>query len=328
MTRTGCLRSKQLLQSESGRRHHRTVQSPARRNRLSRFTLCVLLAAAPNLAQVRSDVATRWTPQGVSSDQYESSPTFTPDGREMFFMHSNPRFERYRVMWSRCINGAWTPPESPPFAAPVSVLEADPFVTVDGKRLYFISSRQNKNPDDLDIWYVDREPDGRWLHAQRLPEPVNSTGSELLPRATADGRIYFGSDRAGGHGQGDIYIASTGGDGKWRVANIGPPVNTAAFEYEAEISRDERTLILVADRGDRSHLYRFQKRDGQWLEQGRIPARPDVFQVGPLLSPSADRLLFAQAADGERSGEMFLIDLSANPDAAWPPACRGSTPPG
>jgi hypothetical protein len=46
-----------------------------------------------------------------------------------------------------------------------------------------------------------------------------------------------------------------------------------------------------------------------------------VFQVGPLLSPSADRLLFAQAVP-TRSGEMFLIDLKQNVDESWPP-CSG-----
>jgi hypothetical protein len=47
-----------------------------------------------------------------------------------------------------------------------------------------------------------------------------------------------------------------------------------------------------------------------------------VFQVGPLLSPRGDRLLFAQA-DGERSGELFLVDLVAEPDRDWPPRCGG-----
>ncbi|MGH8177738.1 MAG: TolB family protein [Steroidobacter sp.] len=282
-----------------------------------------MVIAALTLAHGREQVATRWTPQNISSDQYESTPTFTPDGREMFFMRSDPRFERFRILWSRCSNGAWTPPQPPPFAAPTSVLEADPFVTTDGERLYFISTRQNvkDDDDDFDIWYVSRETDGSWVEAHRLPEPVNSTGSELLPRITAEGRIYFGSDRAGGFGQGDIYVAAVDANGKWHVSNIGPPISTAAFEYEAEISRDERTMIVVADRGDRSHLYRFEIRGGQWREQGRIPARPDVFQVGPLLSPGADRLLFAQT-DGDRSGELFLIDLSAETNAAWPPSCR------
>lgn len=279
----------------------------------------------PTLATAAENTASHWTPAGISTDQYESTPTFTPDGREMFFMLSDPNFERYRLRWSRCANGRWTAPQSPPFAAPEPISEADPFVTPDGRRLYFISTRQNPPDQDqgFDIWYVDREADGRWLRAQRLAEPVNSTGSELLPRATADGRLYFGSDRPGGLGQGDIYVATPGEKGQWRVDNLGPPVNTAAFEYEADISRDGNTLILVADRGDRSHLYRFQKHRDGWVEQGRIPARPDVFQVGPLLAPQADRLLFAQA-DAARSGEIFLIDLRATPDTRWPPRCDAS----
>jgi Tol biopolymer transport system component len=288
------------------------------------FAFCALLIAIPDAAHVRENIAQRWTPRGISSDQYESTPTFTPDGRELFFMQSDPRFQRYRILWSRCKDGAWTSPEAPPFAAPATINEADPFVTMDGKRLYFISTRQNqsKGDEDFDIWYVDRKPDGGWRNARPLPEPVNSNASELLPRATADGRIYFGSDRAGGFGQGDIYVAASDNDGKWRIDNVGAPVNTTAFEYEAEVSRDERTLIVVADRGDRSHLYRFEKRDGNWIEHSRIPARPDVFQVGPLLSPKGDRLLFAQAdADSARSGEIYLIDLSADPDTSWPLNC-------
>ena len=97
-------------------------------------------------------------------------------------------------------------------------------------------------------------------------------------------------------------------------------MNTAAYEYEAEISRDGRTLILLADRGDRSHLYQFALEDGRWTEKRRIPASGHVFQVGPLLSPKGDRLLFAQA-DGQDSGELFVVDLVDGADPGWPPAC-------
>ena len=107
------------------------------------------------------------------------------------------------------------------------------------------------------------------------------------------------------------------------VRNVGPPVSTAAYEYEAEISHDGRTLIAVVDRGDRSHLYRFERSGSRWIERERISALANVFQVGPLLSPTADRLLFAQA-DGVRSGELFLIDLVERPDERWP-ACSGAT---
>lgn len=290
----------------------------------------VLLLLLPHLASADQGTATRWTPQPLASDQYESSPTFTPDGREIFFMRADTRFQGYRLLWSRCENGQWTSPVAAPFAAPAPVLEADPFVTPDGKRLYYVSSRhayQNgKGNDDLDIWFVDRQADGNWSQPQRLPEPVSSTASELLPRLTSDGRLVFGSSRDGGLGKTDIYMATPKSDGAWQVDNLGAPVNTAGEEYEAEISRDGKMLILVADRGDRSHLYRFALENGRWVEQGRVPALPNVFQVGPLLSPHGDRLLFAQA-DGDRSGEIFEIDLSPNPEISWPPRCGGGRQP-
>jgi Tol biopolymer transport system component len=273
----------------------------------------ILLAAAA-LARI-------WTPATIASDQYEATPTFTPDGREMYFMQSDPRFERYRLFRSRCENGAWSAATPAPFAAP-DVQEGDPGVTPDGKRLYFISMRHDPRGEDFDIWYVERTGVDAWSEPRRLPAPVNSKSSELLPRADREGRLYFGSDRPGGFGQGDIYVATQGVDGAWTVRNVGPPVSTAAYEYEAEISQDGRTLVAVVDRGDRSHLYRFERSGDRWIERERIPAFTKVFQVGPLLSPTADRLLFAQA-DGARSGELFLIDLVERPDKRWPTCSDG-----
>ena len=93
------------------------------------------------------------------------------------------------------------------------------------------------------------------------------------------------------------------------------------MNMKRKISQDGRTLVAVVDRGDRSHLYKFEREGGHWVERGRIPAHPNVFQVGPLLSPDAHRLLFAQA-HGARSGELFLIDLVKEPDERWPACSR------
>lgn len=268
-----------------------------------------------------------WTPPAIASAEYESSPSFTPDGREMYFFRADRNFGNYRLMVSRCVNGAWSAPEPPSFAAKLPVLEADPFVSIDGKQLFFVSSRHKQSKpgeEDLDIFVVHGGADGKWGKPQRLPEPVNSPGAELLPRLSADGRLLFGSSREGGFGLGDIYIA-TFAKGAWKVENAGPPISTPANEYEAEISRDGKTMIVVADRGDRSHLYLFERGESGWKETGKVPARSDVFQVGPLLSPGAERILFAQA-HGDRSGELFTFDLKPASDSpAWPPHCAGVT---
>ena len=260
------------------------------------------------------------TPQALSSERYDASPTFSPDGSEVFFMRADRAFAQYRLLWSRCEAGRWTTPAAPAFAAPDGIDDADPAFDADGTRLYYASARGNQD-GNFDIWRVERDADGHWGEPQRLPEPVNSPASELLPRPQPDGSLLFGSSRPGGHGQGDIYVA-TPREGGWRVENAGPPISTAAYEYEAELSRDGRTMVVVADRGDRSHLYVFDRVASGWTERGRVPARDDVFQVGPLLSPRGDRLLFAQAGDGTRSGEWFLVDLVPHPDHAWPPACH------
>lgn len=282
---------------------------------LAMFAGCTAAAdtTAPGSAKL-------WTPAAISGPGYESSPTFTPDGRTMIYLAADKDFQSYRLMQSQCENGAWGKPAPPRFAMPLPVIEADPFVTPDGKRLYYISSRHAPDAEDFDIWYVERAGGG-WGKPQRLPEPVNSPAAELLPRTDAAGRLYFGSSRKGSAGGGDIYVATEARPGEWTVANLGPPVSGDGYEYEAEISRDGRTMIIVSDRGGRSHLYRYHREGDRWIEAGRIPADPAQFQVGPLLSPKGDRLLFAQR-HGERSGEMFLIDLAPDPDRSWPPDCR------
>jgi WD40-like Beta Propeller Repeat len=263
--------------------------------------------------------AVRWTPDAISTRGYEASPTFSPDGRELIYLAADASFRGWHLLMSRCIDGAWSKPAPPPFAGPAGSFDADAGYTPDGKGVYFVSTRHDPTGEDFDIYHAARGPDGASAAPVRMPPPVNSPQSELLPRVDAAGNLYFGSSRPGGHGQSDIYVAQQKA-GAWQVRNLGAPVSTTANEYEAEISRDGNTLILVADRGDRSHLYHFRKQRGAWRETGRIPARADVFQVGPLLSPNAERLLFAQASH-DRSGEIYLADLQPGSREAWPPAC-------
>ncbi|WP_454828873.1 TolB family protein [Pseudoxanthomonas wuyuanensis] len=290
---------------------------------------CLLLLAISGLASAcqakadwhggEKDVPKRWTPPTLSTDQYESSPTFSPDGRELFFFRADRRFDHYRLLHSRCEGGQWSAPQEPPFAATPGVLETDPAFSSDGQRLYYGSARHNG--EDLDIWKVERGTDGRWGQPQRLPEPVNSQHTELLPRELPDGRLLFGSDRPGGPGGRDLYFAIPQADGRWHVEPLSAPPNSAYDEYEAELSQDGKVMVVVTNRGERSHLYVYDRIGDDWRERGRVPAHDQVFQVGPLLSPDGKRLLFAQA-DGEDSGELFLTDLEPGADPAWPPACR------
>ena len=71
------------------------------------------------------------------------------------------------------------------------------------------------------------------------------------------------------------------------------------------------------------NLYVFDRVGNGWRERDRVPADPSVFRIGPLLSPTGDRVLFAQTGARD-SGERFLADLVPDPDPRWPPRCSGA----
>lgn len=284
-------------------------------------------AAMDDARATNARAAARWTPDAWSTGQYETTPTFSGDGALAVFMRADRAFRRYRLMESRCVDGRWTRPREPAFSADTAMHDGDPFLAPDGKSLYFISTRHRfaeAGNDDFDIYVVARDVHGNWGTPQRLPEPVNSDSSELLPSVDRAGHLYFGSDRPGGHGGTDIYRAVRDAAGEWHVANVAS-VNTPANDFEADVSRDGSQLAVVSDRDVRSRIHLYRRNGDDWVPGMRIQGNDEVFQVGPKFSPDGGRLLFGQDA-GPASGEIHLVDLAADADPAWPPRCEPADP--
>ena len=80
-----------------------------------------------------------FAPGIISTGDYESHPTFTPDGREIYFFKMAPNFSRWSIFVSRYKDGNWSQPEVAPFSGQFQ--DADPYITADGKHFYFISDR-------------------------------------------------------------------------------------------------------------------------------------------------------------------------------------------
>jgi hypothetical protein len=277
-----------------------------------RCAVALLLSVAVTAA---ADV-TPWKPAGISSPLFESHPAFDPRTGDLYFVRSSPSFEGWRLFVSRCTAGGWSKPEPPAFAG--DGLEADPYFADEGNTLYFISSRTTDGVarKDLDLWRIDRDAAGAWGTPQRLPEPVNSPATEWFPRPSADGWLYFGSNRPGGLGGNDIWRARQDG-GRWTVENLGPAVNTPGDEYEPLPSADGKRLIVMA--GGAAYDVRIG-RNG-WLPRTRLG--PEVSangtEIGPLFSPSGRSLLFARDTKGPDSGELFVWYEGGRED--WPPSC-------
>jgi hypothetical protein len=84
--------------------------------------------------------------------------------------------------------------------------ENRPTVRRDGLEIFFYSNRAGSTGNDL--WTATRTAvDAAWSTPVNLGPTVNSSGSDLHPYLSADGReLYFASDRPGGLGGEDLYV--------------------------------------------------------------------------------------------------------------------------
>jgi len=132
-----------------------------------------------------------------------------------------------------------------------SYADGDPFIAPDGLSLYFNSFRPGGYGDG-DIWVSiqqtsERNPEGFWGPPVNLGAPVNSEYYESQPSITADGlMLVFTSDRPGGLGVGDIWVATRPSkDDPWgEPVNLGSPINSDNPEFCPCISPDGCSLYF------------------------------------------------------------------------------------
>jgi OmpA-OmpF porin, OOP family len=109
------------------------------------------------------------------------------------------------------------------FSPPLNDIEWDhhPAVRPDGKMLVFASERI-KGVGGSDLYMSMKGQDG-WMAPVLLAETINTSGNEISPSFSADGKIlYFASDGRRGYGGFDLYASEY--DGKnWKHPKLLPP---------------------------------------------------------------------------------------------------------
>lgn len=233
----------------------------------------------------------------ISTGDYESHPAFTPDGQTLYFVKSTPDFSFWTIVFSTFETGKWSEPEIAPFSGQYA--DADPFITADGKRFYFISNRPvpGKTKPDLDIWMMGKTPSG-WSEPVNLGAPVNTTANEWFPTLTKDSTIYFGSERERGKGRCDIYSARSV-NGKYEtVENLGDAINTKFGEFEPLIAADESSLIFAAngrpDGKGQFDLFVSDRRNGAWTKATNLGENinMEATEFSPARSPDGKYFIF------------------------------------
>ncbi len=230
-------------------------------------------------------------------DRLESSITFSPDGKELYFQVVEIANNKasYKIYYTKYVNNKWTEQVEAPFSANNKIGSSSPFISADGKSLYFVR--------DGDIWMVERTIEG-WGEPQLLPSPINSTSRENSYTETADGVAYISSKRPGGFGGIDNWRIARLSDQSLQAENLGPILNSPSFDVSPCIAPDGSYLIFGSERNGRrgeAHLYiSFNKGNNEWTTPVNMNScgakinNETAHHNSPSLSPDGKFLFFVR----------------------------------
>jgi hypothetical protein len=119
--------------------------------------------------------------------------------------------------------------------------------TLRGKKMLFFSRSSATPAVPGEIYVSDRQNGARFGPATAVAELNDAAANDIQPNVRADGlEVVFSSNRAGGMGTQDIWIATRGSlDAPWSApTNLGAVVNTTAAESRPSFSRNGAQLLF------------------------------------------------------------------------------------
>ena len=146
--------------------------------------------------------------RNVNSEFWESTPSLSPDKRDLYFSGNMPGGFGGKDLWvcHRKENGTWSEPENLGADINTSGDESTPFIHADNQTLFFNSTGHPGYSEKPDIFVSRKLPGDKWSTPENLGYPVNTIEDEGSLVVAADGKTaYFSSDQSDTKGGLDIY---------------------------------------------------------------------------------------------------------------------------
>ena len=144
----------------------------------------------------------------VNSEFWESTPSLSPDKRDLYFSSNVPGGFGGKDIWvcHKNDNGKWEEPLNLGSEINTSGDESTPFIHADNQTLYFNSNGHQCYSEKPDIFVSRKLPNGKWSKPENLGYPVNTIDDEGSLIVASDGKTaYYSSDRNDTKGGLDIY---------------------------------------------------------------------------------------------------------------------------
>lgn len=192
---------------------------------------------------------------------FEGPATFSADGKEVFFTrsidvsasnkNSAKRDTTFGIFSAKVNNGTWSGISS--FSYNSSAYNTGyPYLTDDGKRLYFCSDMPG-GYGGFDI-YVSERDGNVWGEPVNLGAAINTPQNEVFPFYQG-GRLYFASRGHKQQGDLDIYFSAFF-QGVWQQPMaLGEPFNTGNDDYGLVFNATADTGYFVSDRNGSADIF-------------------------------------------------------------------------
>ena len=228
--------------------------------------------------------------------RWVSSPTFSPDGTEVYWSAGTPHGFIEKIWFMKQENGIWCFPKIALFSGKYN--DGQPQFSLDGKKLFFHSNRPSENngpaKNDSDIWMV-RKSGNTWGKPLNAGQTVNSDKPENYVSVNNEGTLYF---QGMGEGGTDIYLSKSGNNLFLKNERLNTPINSKFPDSNPAIAPDNSYLVFISMRpGGYTagfNLYVcFRKKDGTWSEAqdlGKIIKMENLSK--PKITPDGKYLFF------------------------------------
>ena len=253
-------------------------------------------------------------PETISTDAEEYRISFTPDGSTAYFARGDgffPQSRRATIMESQLVDGAWSEPVVASFSG--SYPDIDPWVSPDGESIYFSSIRpvNGEERPDAEVWRVDRDGEG-WGEPVHIAA-VGSDGDELGASVSADGLMWFASDRPGGAGGWDLYTSESSG-GEFAEPVPAEEFNSAIWEFNPAIDAEGSRLLFTSIGRDGSSglgdLYHATYDGDDWSAAQPVPINSSADEYHASLSPDGATLFFVKRLG---QGDIYSVEWETGP---------------
>jgi peptidoglycan-associated lipoprotein len=214
----------------------------------------------------------------INTKKHESNATFSADLKTMYFNRSgekrvkvgNEKIAMIKIYKAEFVEGKWAKVSMLPFSSDAYSVE-HPFLTKDGKKLYFASDMPG-SLGSFDLYVVDVNEDGTYSTPRNLGETINTNQREQFPFLTADGTLYFASDGHQGNGNLDIFMSLKISDTEFdKPLNLGSTINSEMDDFNFILDENDKGYFASNRTGD-DNLYTFVREDNklQYLVEGEV----------------------------------------------------------